>query len=51
MSAQRIFQSVVKGVLGAATYKGGAETAALGLNEQAPDAPQTREPYKKGVSS
>ncbi|HEY6803047.1 MAG TPA: hypothetical protein VI306_05645 [Pyrinomonadaceae bacterium] len=28
---QRIFQSVAKGVLGAATFKGGASTAALGL--------------------
>jgi len=28
---QRIFQSVAKGVLGAATFKGGAPTAALGL--------------------
>jgi hypothetical protein len=29
--AQRIFQSVAKGVLGAATFQGGAATAALGL--------------------
>jgi hypothetical protein len=28
---QRIFQSVAKGVLGTATFKGGAPTAALGL--------------------
>jgi uncharacterized membrane protein YagU involved in acid resistance len=29
--AQRIFQSVAKGILGAATYQGGAASAALGL--------------------
>src|SRR6266480_1662356 len=32
VTAQRIFQSVSKGLLGAATFKGGAATAALGLS-------------------
>jgi hypothetical protein len=30
-TAQRIFQSVAKGLLGAATFKGGTATAALGI--------------------